>query len=79
MIYYFIYFKVAPDLKYLHTVISFQIGEETFTCSGKALLDPGFTKLMTWQALGAEETLPDLKRGDILKIAEVKLSFSILL
>ncbi|XP_035229457.1 DNA topoisomerase 3-beta-1-like, partial [Stegodyphus dumicola] len=65
---------LCPDLKYLHTVISFKIGEETFTCSGKALLDPGYTKVMTWQALGAEETLPDLKRGDICKVTEVKLN-----
>ncbi|XP_054712265.1 DNA topoisomerase 3-beta-1-like isoform X2 [Uloborus diversus] len=65
---------LCPDLKYLHTVISFQIGEETFTCSGKALLDPGYTKVMTWQALGAEETLPDLKRGDVCKVSEVKLA-----
>lgn len=58
-------------MKYLHTVVHFQIGEETFTCSGKSLLDPGYTKVMTWQALDAEETLPDMKQGVVCKISEV--------
>ncbi|PRD23311.1 UNVERIFIED_CONTAM: Top3b [Trichonephila clavipes] len=62
---------VSPDMKYVQTVIAFRIGEETFTCTGKTLIDPGYTKVMTWQSMSAEETLPDLKKGDVLKISEV--------
>ncbi|GBN21439.1 hypothetical protein AVEN_140303-1, partial [Araneus ventricosus] len=69
---------VAADMKYIQTVISFEIGEETFTCTGKTLVDPGYTKLMSWQALTAEETLPEVKKGDTLKISEVRI-FAMLL
>lgn len=65
--------SLSPDLKYLHTTAALLIGEEKFSCSGKSLLDPGFTKLMSWHGISDEETLPELKKGDVLKVVEVKL------
>ncbi|XP_070567600.1 DNA topoisomerase 3-beta-1-like [Ptychodera flava] len=64
---------VSPDCRYLQTTVSFSIGSESFTLTGKTLLDPGYTTMMTWQALSAEEKLPPFNRGDICSIEEVKL------
>jgi DNA topoisomerase len=50
------------------------IGEEEFSFSGKKVVDPGFTALMTWQAIPPEENFPQLKEGDTLTIKEIKLS-----
>lgn len=40
---------LAKDCKYLSTIVTFAINEEIFSLSGKTLLDPGFTTVMTWQ------------------------------
>lgn len=40
---------LAKDCKYLSKTITFSINEEIFTLTGKTLLDPGFTTVMTWQ------------------------------
>lgn len=40
---------VAKDCRYLSTTVTFKINSETFTTSGKTLIDPGFTTIMTWQ------------------------------
>lgn len=42
-----VYFlQLMPDCKYLSTTISISIGQESFSISGKQLIDPGFTKVM---------------------------------
>ncbi|XP_067144334.1 DNA topoisomerase 3-beta-1 isoform X1 [Centruroides vittatus] len=64
---------VSDDLRFLQTTVTFHIGEETFTCVGKSLIDAGYTKLMSWQGIGLDETLPSLKQGDICNVSEVKL------
>uniref|UniRef100_A0A9J2Q5Q7 DNA topoisomerase n=1 Tax=Ascaris lumbricoides TaxID=6252 RepID=A0A9J2Q5Q7_ASCLU len=43
-------------------------GEEVFTISGKRLLDAGFTSILTWQAIGEDTELPELRRGDFLSL-----------
>ena len=50
------------------------IGDEEFSFSGKKVVDPGFTAIMTWQAIPPEENFPQLKERDSLAIKEVKLS-----
>lgn len=37
------------------------------------LVDPGYTKVMTWQAFGADELTPPFKQGDNVHINDVKL------
>ena len=49
------------------------INGEKFSYSGKKLTDPGFTKVMTWQAITDEETVPNVAKNDQLDLTEVKL------
>ncbi|XP_016287993.2 DNA topoisomerase 3-beta-1 isoform X3 [Monodelphis domestica] len=64
---------VSYDCKYLQNTISFQIGPERFTCSGKTLLSPGFTEIMPWQSIPPEESLPTCQKGDTFPLSEVKM------
>ncbi|XP_008958125.1 DNA topoisomerase 3-beta-1 isoform X3 [Pan paniscus] len=64
---------VSHDCKYLQSTISFRIGPELFTCSGKTVLSPGFTEVMPWQSVPLEESLPTCQRGDAFPVGEVKM------
>nr|KAG5699160.1 hypothetical protein BaRGS_014459 [Batillaria attramentaria] len=64
---------LSPNCLYLQTTVYFEIGPERFSCSGKVLTDPGFTEVMPWLALGADEEIPTLKQNTMLDIDEVKL------
>ncbi len=60
-----------PDCKYETTTVEVSIGDEKFTTSCSRVLEPGFTRIFTWQAV--EETqLPDdmLRRGASLQLGE---------
>ncbi|EDO44262.1 predicted protein [Nematostella vectensis] len=64
---------LSPDCKYLQTTVKFKIGKEAFSFTGKAVTDPGFTSVMTWQAISDDERMPPFNKGDICQVAEVKL------
>ncbi|KAK2121181.1 DNA topoisomerase 3-beta-1 [Saguinus oedipus] len=64
---------VSHDCKYLQSTISFRIGPELFTCSGKTVLSPGFTEIMPWQSVPLEESLPTCQRGNTFTVSEVKM------
>ncbi|XP_027703283.1 DNA topoisomerase 3-beta-1 [Vombatus ursinus] len=64
---------VSYDCKYLQNTISFQIGPERFTCSGKTLISQGFTEIMPWQSIPPEESLPSCQKGDAFVLGEVKM------
>ncbi|KAI1901120.1 hypothetical protein AGOR_G00056930 [Albula goreensis] len=64
---------VSHDCKYLQTTISFSIGSENFSCSGKTLISAGFTEVMPWQGITDEESLPSCEKGDCFTVDEVKL------
>ena len=51
-----------------------EINGENFSYSGKKLTDLGFTKVMTWQAITDEETVPSVSKNDQLELTEVKLA-----
>lgn len=51
--------------------MTFQVGSETFTCTGKTLLDPGYTTVMHWQAFGKNETVPTFTEGEMANIQDV--------
>lgn len=40
---------VSKDCKYISTTATFNINGEMFSTTGKTLVDPGFTTVMTWQ------------------------------
>ncbi|KAJ8675437.1 hypothetical protein QAD02_011223 [Eretmocerus hayati] len=65
---------LARDCKYLSTTVKIEIGMETFTVTGHSLIDPGYTSLLTWQALSNNESLPKFSIGDSVKIGDVKLA-----
>ena len=65
---------VAANCKYEQTSVNIECGGEKFSLTGKKVTDPGFTSLMTWQAVPDEESIPDIREGTKLKVKEVKLS-----
>ncbi len=62
---------MCHDCKYLQTTVRFIINEETFTCTGKTLISSGYTAVMPWQAISAQESLPDCETGDMCAVNEV--------
>ncbi|CAN7994772.1 unnamed protein product [Ixodes hexagonus] len=65
---------LSEDMKYLQTTASFTVGEERFSLTGKSVINPGFTKFMSWHAVSPEEALPQLKSGTSCPIVQMKLS-----
>lgn len=64
---------VSQDLRYKQTTSKFSVGSEKFSCTTNKLVDPGYTKCMTWQAFGKDDIAQTFKQGDSLKINEYKL------
>nr|CAD7456232.1 unnamed protein product [Timema tahoe] len=64
---------LSRDCKYLSTTVTFRAGNEIFTCTGKTLLDPGYTTVMHWQAFGKNETVPTFTKDEMVNIKDVKL------
>lgn len=44
---------------------------EIFTANGHSLIDPGYTSILTWQALGSNDTLPKFTVNEKVNIQEV--------
>ena len=65
--------SVAYNCKYLNTIMRFDINGEKFSFTGKKLLEPGFTSVMTWQAVTDEESVPNFGKNDLIDISDVKL------
>lgn len=49
----------------------FELGPEKFSVTGRVLLDPGFTTVMTWQALTNDEELPEFKKNQTCNVEKV--------
>ncbi|XP_013107486.1 DNA topoisomerase 3-beta [Stomoxys calcitrans] len=64
---------ISKDLKYRTTTVKLKVATETFTCTANVLLDPGFTKVMTWQAFGRDEAIPQFKQDDRVAINDVRM------
>ncbi|XP_055302573.1 DNA topoisomerase 3-beta isoform X2 [Sitodiplosis mosellana] len=64
---------VSQDLRYKQTTSKFTVGSEKFSCTTNKLIDPGYTKCMTWQAFGKDDIAQSFKQGDSVKINEYKL------
>jgi len=66
--------QLARDCKYLSTTVKLEIGTEIFTTTGHSLLDPGYTSILIWQALGNNDTLPKFTPDERVHIQEVRRS-----
>lgn len=65
---------LSGDMKYEQTIISFSIGSEKFSKTASNLIDPGYTKFMTWQGLASDQKFSaDSKVGDEFMIVDAKL------
>ena len=64
---------VATNCKYEQTSVNIDCGGEQFSMTGKKVTDPGFTVIMTHQAIPPEDSVPHLVQGTKLKVKEVKL------
>ncbi|VDL58869.1 unnamed protein product [Hymenolepis diminuta] len=42
-----------PDCKYETTTVVLSIGDEKFTTRASRVIDPGYTRIFTWQAVGS--------------------------
>lgn len=62
---------MSPDCKYLMTELRFEVNGESFSVSGKTVLDAGFTRAMHWSALPVDESMPDLRVNQHLPVNEV--------
>lgn len=63
--------QVSQDCKYLSTTVTFAVGSEKFSTTGKTLLDPGYTTVMHWQAFAKNETVPIFKQGEEVAVQDV--------
>ena len=64
--------QISSDCRYLLTTVMFEVGGEVFCCSGKTVVDPGYTAVMSWQAIPPEEDLPSSCRAEqVCSIKEV--------
>ncbi|XP_055912245.1 DNA topoisomerase 3-beta [Eupeodes corollae] len=67
---------VSRDLKYKTTTAKLRVGLETFSSTANVLIDPGFTKVMTWQAFGRDESIPPFVQGEMVQINDVSMGES---
>ncbi|XP_055388808.1 DNA topoisomerase 3-beta [Condylostylus longicornis] len=64
---------VSQDLKFRVTTVKIKVGMETFTTSSNVLIDPGFSKVFTWQAFGKNEAPPPFVEGQTVPVNDIKL------
>lgn len=64
---------LSQDLRYRQTTAKLTVGTEKFTSTTNVLIDPGYTKVMTWQAFGKDDLVPPFKQGESVKINDSKL------
>lgn len=64
---------ISRDLKYRLTTTKFKIGTELFTNTSSVLIDPGYTKVMTWQAFNKNEVITPFTVNEKVKINDVRL------
>lgn len=63
---------VSSNCKYKKTKVTFDIGSEVFTCSGKRIMQAGFYDVMPWLRLNETE-LPDLTGVKSCRVLDVQL------
>eukprot|EP00039_Didymoeca_costata_P016971 m.310406 g.310406 ORF g.310406 m.310406 type:complete len:847 (-) comp16476_c2_seq4:74-2614(-) len=64
---------LSPDLKYTETTVTYSIGKENFTSTGKIVTKLGFAAVMHWLAPQVDEITRDVNEGEELEIAQAKV------
>lgn len=59
--------------RYLTRTVALDVGGEAFSVQSRQVIDPGFTSVMTWQAVAEEECLEGMREGALLSVKEAKL------
>lgn len=67
---------LSKDMKYKCTTTKFSIEGEIFSNTSNILIDPGYTRVMTWQAMSKESLTTGYKVGEKVKIKDIKLAES---
>ncbi|ORX86072.1 prokaryotic type I DNA topoisomerase, partial [Anaeromyces robustus] len=62
--------SLLPNMKYMKTDVTFEIGYETFTCSGKQIVEPGFASVMHWRSQ-QDENLPMIDKDATYPVVEL--------
>lgn len=57
----------------MSTTATFKIGYETFSCTGKIVLELGYTAVMPWQAMAKSENMPEFIEGETVTLQDVGL------
>lgn len=64
---------LSTDCRYQSTTITFSVGSETFSYTGNALIEAGYTEIMHWQAFGKDEYVPQVNVDDTLRVHDTRL------
>lgn len=64
---------VSPDCKFMSTRVTFNINDETFSLTGRTVVDPGFTAIQRDGGMDDIE-IPDFRNGEGVAIKTAKLS-----
>lgn len=71
--------SIMKSCKYVTQTLKLSAGEEKFTISSKRVIDPGYTEILTWQAIGENEAaLNDFSKGSKLAIVISILIFNLM-
>ena len=62
-----------PDAEYLSTSAKININEYTFSAKGREVVFDGYTKISQPSKSDAEDILPPLDEGEVLKLNEINL------
>ncbi|CAF3581946.1 unnamed protein product [Adineta steineri] len=64
---------VSPDCIYEETTVVFEGANETFSLSGKNVVEPGFTAIMSWKRVTDDDPIPAFTVNETFPIDDVKL------
>lgn len=60
--------SLSSDCIFMQTTVEATIGSEEFSCTGQRVIDPGYTAVLPWLSPNEEETVPEVKAHDMLKV-----------
>lgn len=64
---------MATDARYSSTTVRLSVGAERFSSTSSQLIDAGFTSIMPWLALGADDPVPAFRAGESVRINNAQL------